>query len=129
MRKIWIVTNRSAKFSPLVQALSSDNWGKTHWAENVEAAVSAASRSHPDLMIVDETIDGISGIEIARRLVLANAFVNLSVVSSLPEEEFHELSEGLGILVQLPQQPGQIDAETLKSALECIPSIEMPSPK
>lgn len=58
MHKIWIVTDQKNKFTPLAQNLSSNDWGKTHWAENVEAAIAAASHSHPDLMVVDESIGG-----------------------------------------------------------------------
>lgn len=126
MHKIWIVTDQKNKFTPLAQNLSSNDWGKTHWAENVEAAIAAASHSHPDLMVVDESIGGVSGIEIARRLVLANAFVNIAVVSSLSGEAFHDLSEGLGILAQLPKNPGEGEAEILKSALDGMPAMKMP---
>ena len=41
---------------------------------------------------------------------MVNAMVNTAVVSPLSDEEFHEVSEGLGILGRLPNEPGMSDA-------------------
>lgn len=41
---------------------------------------------------------------------MINAMVNTAVVSPLSDEEFHEASEGLGILVRLPLEPGADEA-------------------
>ena len=44
---------------------------------------------------------------------MVNAMVNTAVVSPLSDEEFHEASEGLGILGRLPNEPGMSDAVEL----------------
>jgi hypothetical protein len=46
--------------------------------------------------------------------------VNCAAVSSLVSEDFHEQSEGLGILMQLPVRPGQEHAEILLGKLKSI---------
>ena len=60
-----------------------------------------------DLVIVDEQLDDMSGIEFVKQLVKVNPLVNTTIVSSLADEEFHEATEGLGVLMQLPPHPGE----------------------
>jgi hypothetical protein len=42
------------------------------------------------------------------------------VVSPLSDEEFHEASEGLGILGRLPNNPGMNDASELLHKLKTV---------
>jgi hypothetical protein len=51
---------------------------------------------------------------------MVNAMVNTAVVSPLADEEFHEVSEGLGILSRLPKEPGESDAAELLCKLKKI---------
>ena len=51
-----------------------------------------------DLVIVDEQLDDMSGIEFVGRLVQVNPLVNTAIVGSLSDEDFHEATEGLGVL-------------------------------
>jgi hypothetical protein len=55
---------------------------------------------------------------------MTNAMINLAVVSSLSHEDFHEASEGLGILVQLPPSPGEEDGSKLFETITQIVSLE-----
>jgi DNA-binding response OmpR family regulator len=73
-----------------------------------------------DLVIVDEQLDDMSGIAFVEQLVKSNPLVNAAIVSALTTEEFHEATEGLGVLMQLPAQPQEKDVETLLSMLDKI---------
>ena len=44
----------------------------------------------------------------------------MAVVSDEPETEFHERSEGLGIMAQLPGQPGPQEAAELVQNLKSL---------
>ena len=46
--------------------------------------------------------------------------INCAAVSSLTSEDFHEAGEGLGILMQLPVEPGQEYADMLLEQLKSI---------
>jgi hypothetical protein len=46
--------------------------------------------------------------------------INCASVSGLEPEKFHELSEGLGLMDQLPTRPGKEDAERLLRNLRLI---------
>ncbi len=76
-----------------------------------------------DLVIVDEQLDDMSGIAFTKQLVKVNPLVNTAIVSALTAEEFHEATEGLGVLMQLPPHPSETDAEALMAVLEKIGAL------
>lgn len=73
-----------------------------------------------DLVITDENLGDMTGLEFIRLVVSRMPMVNCAAVSSLTSEDFHEQSEGLGILMQLPVRPGQEHAEILLGKLKAI---------
>jgi len=108
MLRICFVTEFPERFADLTEALFADTDCECEWASTIPEALSAARRSIPELMVVDESVEGASALEIARRVIQENARVNLIVVSRLEPEAFHEAAEGLGIAACLPPGP---DAE------------------
>jgi hypothetical protein len=51
---------------------------------------------------------------------MVNAMVNTAVISPLAEADFHEVSEGLGVLGRLPEEPGESDAYDLLGKLKRV---------
>lgn len=117
MKKFLIVTDKADDFSGLVRELHSQAELNIQWANSVKAALDTVAQSPPDLIIIDEKADGLSGLEISRMIIRKNAMINMAVVSSLSPEEFHETSEGLGILAQLRLRPDSGEADILLEAL------------
>ncbi len=117
MKTFLIVTDRADDFSGLVRGLHSQAEADIRYADSVKAALDTAVQSPPNLMIIDERAGSLSGLEIAGMIIRKNAMINLAVVSDLPPEEFHEASEGLGIMAQLPPCPDSGDAEILLETL------------
>jgi len=99
--------------------LRDKNTNEIIWADSLTAAHAAAAGS-VDLIIIDEKVEGQSGLDIAKEMIRVNAMANLALVSGLAPEEFHEASEGLGILAQLPLYPDEKDAELLLNALTAL---------
>lgn len=85
-----------------------------------ETALKTVSDRAPDLVIIDEDLGDMTGIEFVRRLLKINPMIDSAVVSRLGHDEFHEASEGLGIMAQLPANPGREDAERLIMTLKQI---------
>jgi YesN/AraC family two-component response regulator len=73
-----------------------------------------------DLVIADEYLGDMTGIDFIREVVSKKPMVNSAVISSLPPEDFHHASEGLGILMQLPVRPNGEDAARLLGHLDTI---------
>ena len=79
-----------------------------------------------DLVVVDEKLGDMTGIEFIETLVSVNPMINFAAVSPLPSDEFHEVSEGLGILAQLPVLPGAKDSEDVLKRLNHLKKLLQP---
>ena len=78
------------------------------------------SEDNFDLVVADENLGDMSGLDFISAIVSKRPMINCAAISSLPPEDFHEASEGLGILMQLPPNPGQAHADRLLEQLEAI---------
>ena len=61
-----------------------------------------------------------TGLEFIGKIISKKPTLNCAAVSSLLPADFHEASEGLGILMQLPIGPDQEQAEKLLRQLKTI---------
>ncbi len=119
MKKIVIITQHADNFSKLAKGLIAENASDIIWADSVASARQAAS-GLIDLIVIDEHVDGRSGLDIAKDMIQVNALANLVLVSTLSSEAFHEASEGLGILDRIPSHPDETDAKRLLNALAAL---------
>jgi len=86
-------------------------------------ALSMISVNNFELVVTDESLSDMTGLKFVKKMVLTNPMINCAAVSSLSAKDFHEASEGLGILMQLPPRPGKIHAENLLQYLNKILTI------
>ncbi len=117
MKHILLITTRETQFAEFMNGLTREETVEIVTAVSSEEALKTLSADTPDLVIIDEDVDGISGLKIARDILMKNAMVNQVLVSRLSSEEFHEASEGLGIMAQLPPEP---DAEQAKIVIKIL---------
>ena len=104
----------------LEQALSESGRLSVTRLSRPEQVYETIENSQVDAVIADEQVEGGSGLEFVRELVRSNPFINCALVSSLYPDEFHEATEGYGVFMQLPVQPGKEEARELISQLEKI---------
>ncbi len=123
MINILLVTSESEPFSQFAKALKKKDDVGFFRASTGQEALSAVSEISVDLVIVNENIDDMTGIEFMKKLLPINPMINCAAVSPLPPEEFHEASEGLGVLVQLPVDPGEFEAEDLLKRLKHLKDL------
>lgn len=118
--KILIVTKDETRFSVLAAALQRQQETRIVFVATGVTGLAFLKGKQVDLAIVDEQLDDISGIDFVKLLVKAYPLVNTAIVSMLTTEEFHEATEGLGVLLQLPREPREMDAARLLGILEKI---------
>jgi DNA-binding NtrC family response regulator len=94
--------------------------GTVHWAASGDQALKTIGKQTVDLVVTDERLGDMTGLELVGRLVAVNPMINSAAVSSLSKEAYHEASEGLGILMQLPPKPGRADGQRLMAHLNQI---------
>lgn len=83
-------------------------------------ALSKTGNEILDLIVIGEKLPDATGLGCAQTLISSDAFLNCALASSLSPEEFHEASEGLGLLMQLPAPPGRKEAGKLLERLKKI---------
>lgn len=81
------------------------------------------SRETPHLVIAAETLRDSSGLDLAAKIAATNPMINCAVASALAPPAYHEASEGLGILMQLPVKPTKEDATALLNHLKQISNL------
>ena len=123
MIKILLVTSEKEPFSEFARILTKKNDVELSWAATGQEALEAISDNPVDLVIVNENIGDMTGIEFMKKLLPINPMINCAAVSSLAPDEFHEASEGLGVLVQLPVDPGELEAEDLLKRLKNLKNL------
>lgn len=122
MLKLLLVSPNKASLSGLASALVEHGDVDLSWAESGEKALEIASDTAIDLVVTDERLGDMTGLEFAGRLLSVNPIINCASVSHLSPEDFHEVSEGLGLMAQLPIQPSKEDAEKLLQRLRNLKS-------
>ena len=123
MLKLLLVSSDKDAFSDLASALVQHSDVDLSWAESGETALSIVSDTAVDLIVTDEMLGDMTGLEFAGRLLAANPMINCASVSRLSPEKFHEVSEGMGLMAQLPARPGKAHAEALLQRLKYIKGL------
>ena len=119
MTRLLFVTPDRSTFADLSSEIKNQG-GTIHWAASGNQALKAIEKQTVDLVVTDERLGDMTGLELVGRLVAVNPMINSAAVSSLSKEAYHEASEGLGILMQLPPSPGRADAKRLMAHLNQI---------
>ncbi|MBA3029196.1 MAG: response regulator [Desulfobacteraceae bacterium] len=110
---ILLVSSRREELEGFIQGLRSDNNINLNQVETPEEALKTASAQEPALVVIDGSTAKESGLDLARELLKANAFIYTAILSDMDEALFHEQSEGLGILAHLPSKPDSGHARQL----------------
>ena len=120
MLRIVFATARPKALQAFTAALSSDSEALFKQVVSGAEALEAVRASAPHLVIIDADLPDTSPLDLVQKLLRVDAMVNTAVVSPLSDEEFHEASEGLGILGRLPNEPGDSDAADLLHKLRTV---------
>jgi len=123
MIRILLVGSNENSLSDLKTGLEKNNT-QIIWVESYSDLLSRLKKEKFDLIITDEKLPGMSGIECIKKLILFNPLLNCATISSLSPTDFHEASEGLGILTQLPKKPGKEDVAKLLYHLNIVLNTE-----
>jgi len=113
MLRILLVSARQETIHPFAEGLASESEVRLEQVSSGAKALNAVRTDSPHLVVIDSELPDTESLHLVQGLLRVNAMVNTAVVSPLSDEEFHEVSEGLGILTHLPLMPGKNDAAQL----------------
>ena len=121
MRHICVASADPEALAPFIAALAQSGC-TVDCLPTAAAAASAVREKSPDLCVVDGDLPDSGALALVAGLLEIDARVTSAVISSLSDEAFHDIGEGLGILLRLPPTPGPAEAARLLAALEDISS-------
>ena len=120
MNRLLFVTAASDSLVGLAAALETNDEVELSWADSGSKALDMVADTPVDLVVTDELLGDMTGLELAERMLSVNPMINCAAVSTLSAKQFHEGSEGLGLLAQLPAVPDKEQAEELLQHLIAI---------
>jgi len=120
MIRLLFVGLTADRFKKMTNALQEDRNVTIEQAGSGNNALAGLLKNPVDLVVAAEQLDDMNGLEFAEKLVAQNPMVNCALVSSLSEDDFHEASEGLGVLAKLPPAPGETEAADLLKKLRVV---------
>ena len=123
MIRLLLVTPYRKSLFEMASAMDKYDGVELTWTESGQKALAKLSESSVDLVITDKEVGDMTGIEFAEKLLRVNPMINCAVLNSLPSDEFHEASEGLGVFAQLPLRPSKHDAENLLKRLKNLKDL------
>jgi len=123
METILIVTADRARLDAFAKALAADLACQVRWAGSGAEALASVKADAPLAAVIDEHLADTGGLDLVRRLLPINAMIHTALRSGLDPEAFHETSEGLGILAQLPLTPGAAEAQGLSGQLRAVQAL------
>jgi response regulator RpfG family c-di-GMP phosphodiesterase len=113
---VLLVGNESSAIAPYAKRMEEEYQIYPFHVDSGNAGLSLLlenAGNKLDLVIVDELLFDMTGIEFIRRVVRLNPWVNTVIVGSMPDKDFHEATEGLGVLLQLSPNPEMQDVKAL----------------
>jgi DNA-binding response OmpR family regulator len=119
-RTVLLITSRPDGLQELTRGIDKEPGLKVRAAYTMDEALAVLADDPPLLAVIDDSVGEVSGLDVVRRLMRIDAFLNTAVLSALDEETFHRRSEGLGILARLPLQPDAGDVARLLEALRRV---------
>lgn len=125
MYKVLLAGDQPEALARLAAGLEEDGRAHLYWAQNDQEALSLTQELAPQLVVIDGQGRDKEALALVSKLLMVNAMVNTAVVTAMDEEEFHEFSEGLGILMSLPPDPGE---DMAKDLLDKLISVAGPPP-
>ena len=108
---------------PAFKSVLDENDFHTTYMESGQKALAAIAAQGFDLLIVDENLGDMTGLELIESVVTQNPMLNCAAIGSLEPDEFHEASEGLGVLMQLSIEPKKNEVQQLLDHLKKILSF------
>jgi len=126
MYSTLLVGQNKAVLNLLEETLQLEQDIMVQSVESGESALKHALEKAPDLIILDTTEDDALGLDLIRRIMMVDAFINTAIISHMSEEEFHEEAEGLGVLARLSSSPGDEEIKQILSRLRGTPPRQRP---
>ncbi len=125
MLSILLVGKDPASLAVFADELSGNDGIQVSSVGSGQQAWDFLGTNKVDVVVADEELADETGLSFVRELTKRQPLINCAMVSPLDPEEFHEVTEGLGVFMQLPVSPGTAEAAKMLQLLKSIDAILM----
>jgi DNA-binding NtrC family response regulator len=123
MLSILLVGNNPEALANLADQLSRREGTAVSRAGSGKEVWDILEKSKVDVVVTDEKLADGDSLPFVKDLTKQQPLINCAMVSSLSPEDFHEATEGLGVFMQLPVNPGAEEAVKMMQLLESINAL------
>ena len=123
MSKILLVSKGSASLADLADELIKRKEFDVIQVQSGEEALSLVRENRADVVIAADVLSDGLAVPFVQELMRKHPLINCAMVSPLSPEDFHELTEGLGLFMQLPLHPGAEEAKKMIQFLDSISAL------
>lgn len=120
MLNILVADSQDNSLEELISVLRQRDLVSIAVAQTGSQALEALSSHIFQVMITAERLPDITGLELIKKIVALNPMINCIAASGLAPDDFHEASEGLGVLMQLPLHPKEEQVAALLKKVQDI---------
>jgi DNA-binding NtrC family response regulator len=120
MLSILLVGKDPITLTVFADELSRKEGARVSRAASGREAWGILGNSRVDVVVVDQKLADGAALSFVHQLTKKYPLVNCAMVSPLAPKDFHEATEGLGIFMQLPVDPGADEAVKMVKLLESI---------
>ncbi|CAG35067.1 hypothetical protein [Desulfotalea psychrophila] len=120
---ILLLDGQEPSFLQLKKSLAKNEKNEVTYTSSSTEAKKIIGANKAAVVLIAENLDSQSGLDFAKEIVPMNPFINYALQSSLPSEKFHDVTEGYGLFMQLPLDPGAEDAEQVTQIITKIHQI------
>ncbi len=117
---ILLAGDRHSRLSNLARTLEQESMINLHTASSTEQAWHLLDSQQIDVVIADKQVGEADGLQFIKKVVAARPLINCALVSSLARQDFHEATEGLGLFMQVPENPDSKAAADLLTTLTAL---------
>lgn len=123
MFNILVVSKESASLADFTAELMNTQDVHVDRATSGEEAFGLVVAGRAEVIVAGEFLVDSPALDFVKRLMKEYPLINCAMVSSLSHEEFHEVTEGLGLFMQLPVDPGVDEAKKMLGLLSSIRAL------
>lgn len=120
MARIMLVGGNPASLKALGIRLEKRDEIELLYAASKKEALERVEEKVIDVVVTDEELVDAEPLSLVTELMQTRPLINCAMVNSLSPEDFHEYTEGLGVFMQLPPNPGEKEAEKMLEILDSI---------
>lgn len=120
MTHILLVTKEDSEFGVFGAQLEKDKKNVIYRTGSGSGAMAIICKEKFDVIVAAEKLSDCDGLTFIKEIAKTMPLINCAIVSPLPYDEFHEKTEGLGVFMQLPVNPGAEEATKMMRLLESI---------